>query len=265
MAPETRDLNARLQEVARALYGDRATLRLVDPAKLRLLTKNARFMKKATFEQLAQNVQQDGMLQSVPLCHGVRPGSIDRLKDDELEVLSGNHRVKSAIRAGLSQILVLVIPHQDREQKIARQLSHNALAGQDDKQLLAELWREMDDLQAKLYSGLDSETVAELEKVNFAAFNAAPIRTEKVVLWFLPEEVGDLEKLLDEAAEVVAADKAYLAPLASYRKLFDLLVKVKKLGNIKNTAVAFLWLIDQLGMLELEPPADEAEGTAPKA
>lgn len=67
-------LNARLGEVARLIYGDRATLRLVDPQKLRLLTKNARFMQKASFEQLVSNVQGDGMLSSVPLCHRIGGG-----------------------------------------------------------------------------------------------------------------------------------------------------------------------------------------------
>lgn len=231
-------LNERLAEISRALYGDRATFRVVDPKSLVLLKKNAHFMKKGTFDQLTANVKSDGMLASTPLCH--------ELPELRLEVLSGNHRVQTAIKAELSWIVVLVIPHQSTEQKIAKQLSHNALVGQDDKAILAELWSEMRDIQSKLYSGLDSQLVAELEKIKFTGFTAQQIRTEQIAVWFLPEEVAALEELLAEATKVTASKTVYAAPLEKYRTLFDALVKTKRSNNIKNTAVAFGYLIERL-------------------
>lgn len=249
-------LNERLTEISRAVYGEKAVFRIVDPKSLTLLKKNAHFMKKPVFDQLAANVRQDGMLASTALCH--------ELPDFSLEVLSGNHRVQAAIKAELAWIVVLVIPHQTQEQKIAVQLSHNALVGQDDKAILAELWKEMGDIQSKLYSGLDSALVAELEKIKFTGFTAQQVRTEQIALWFLPEEVEALEELLGEATKIVAAGEVYLAPLAKYKAMFDALVKTKRTNNIKNTAVAFGYLIDRLAEI-LAADAKAAEQTDDKS
>jgi ParB-like nuclease family protein len=232
-------LNDRLAEVARAIYGERVTLRVIDPASIRLLKRNARYLKKGTFDQLTANVREDGMLSSVPLCHTLVGGT--------LECVSGNHRVQAAVKAGLSRILVLVIPHElPKSQRISRQLSHNALSGQDDMTILAELWRDLESLEERLYAGLDSELVGELAKIAFQGFGAEPIRTEQMTLWFLPEEVEDVRALLEASERVAASGAVYLAPLARYEALWKALVKTKRVMGIKNTAVAFIVLIDRL-------------------
>jgi hypothetical protein len=233
------EMNQALAEIAAQVYGERATLQVVDPKSLRLLKKNARYFKKSVFDQLVANVAQDGMLSSVPLCH--------RLEDGSLEVVSGNHRVQAAVKANLDRILVIVIPKTlDGGDLVARQLSHNALVGQDDKQILAELWRDIGDLEHRLYSGLDSELIAELEKIAFSGFTPEQIRTEQISLWFLPEEVEHIDALIARCQEVVSTGPVYMAPLSRFEKLFNALVAVKKAQNLKNTAVALMLLIDRL-------------------
>jgi hypothetical protein len=265
-------LNGRLAEISLALYEGRATLRIVDPKSIVLLKRNARYMKKAMFEQLTKNIGDDGMLSSVPLCHEKQNG-----EEPELECLSGNHRIQAAVKAGLTRVLVLVIANQDQDGKIARQLSHNALVGEDDRQILADLWRDLSDIRSKLYSGLDSKLIAELEKIRFTGFTAQPLRTEQIALWFLPEEVQSIDELLGESLKVAAADATYIAPLAKYALLFDSLVRTKTKHNIKNTAVAFMWLIDRMaevlmeiegkrvGSIESDASADQAEEGAASA
>lgn len=252
---EVPGLNERLQEISRMIYGERAQLRIVSPESLKLLGKNARFMKKPTFDQLVQNVAKDKMLSSVPL--------VEEHGDGTLEVVSGNHRIKSAIAAGLKEVLVLVVPHVDNPTKVARQLSHNAIAGEDDPQILAELWKELNALESKLYSGLDSELVKQLEDMKFAGFNAEQVRTEKIVLWLLPEEVTDIEALSSDWADFAGAKGVYLGPLSRYQILFDALVKVKKFANVKNTAIAFMAILDRLA--ELGEPKQEAFAEPEKA
>lgn len=237
------DLPDRLKEISKLIYGDKAELRMVDPRSVQLLKTNARFMKKPMFDQLQANVQKDGMLSSVPLMH--------EYPDGHLEVISGNHRVKAAIKAELGAILALVLPYQETSEKIAKQISHNSIAGEDDKQVLLQLWKEIEDIEMKIYSGLDSETVAELEKIDFSGFTAEQIRSKKLVFWFLPEEVDDFDQLLDESMDIASSDEVYMAAIGSYQKIFDSLVQVKKFRNIKNSAVALLWLIDQMpGIVE---------------
>lgn len=249
--------NQMLEQVSPMIFGEDLRLQVVDPRSIKLLSKNARYMAKPVFDQLSKNVGGDGNLESTPLCH--------TLSDGSLEVLSGNHRVQAAIEAGLQKVLVLVIPQElPASQKVAKQLSHNAIAGEDDKQILASLWKDISSIEDKLYSGLDSRMVEELEKINFSAFSAVQIRSEKIVLWFLPEEVEDFDQLLDQDADVFTANEVYTAALAKYQDLFDMLVKVKRVRNIKNTAVAMMWLIDQLKEHvadKIDPPVEDDQET----
>lgn len=99
---------------------------------------------------MRDNIASDKRLSSVPLCY--------RHEDGRLEVLSGNHRVKASIEAKIPVILVLVITETlDQSRRIAIQLSHNALVGEDDQSILANLWSKIETVKDKLYSGLDSE------------------------------------------------------------------------------------------------------------
>ena len=242
------EINDRLKELVQSLYGDRMQLRIVDPKELRLLKKNPRYMPKTMFDQLTKNIRRDGQLESVPLCH--------TLADQKLEVLSGNHRVQAAVEAGVPAILVLVITRELRRgEKIAKQLSHNAIAGQDDQQLLAELWDSIDDIEEKLYSGLDSVKLGELTKVNFSGFGAETVPTEAITLWFIPSEVERIDALVERLSEFTGSKTVYLAPIEKYNKLFDLITEKKRRDNIKNTAVAFMALIDEL--------AEHMQKTAP--
>ena len=140
--------NDTLSRISKALYGDALTLAVMDPKDISLLKKNARILKKDVFQQLTA----DKRLSSVPLCH--------RLSDGRVEVLSGNHRVQASVEAGIERILVMIIEEDlTRSQAVAIQLSHNALVGEDDPALLAELWAEIEDIAAKTYAGLASDLV----------------------------------------------------------------------------------------------------------
>jgi hypothetical protein len=119
-------------------------------------------MKAEQFQALVENVKQDGNLSSLPLCY--------REKDGNLRGLSGNHRVMAARQAGVEQVLVMVVgDEKDADERLAIQLSHNAIAGQDDLVILKELWEAITDVQAKVYAGLDSDTVKALQGIQFAA------------------------------------------------------------------------------------------------
>ncbi len=83
------------------LQGQPYRLDYVDPSDIRLLDKNARYMEQEMFQNLVENVKQDGGLSSLPLCY--------REEDDSLLVLSGNHRVQAAVHAGIGRIMILVV------------------------------------------------------------------------------------------------------------------------------------------------------------
>jgi hypothetical protein len=228
-------------------------LELAAPGDLKLLEKNARYMKAEQFQALVENVKQDGNLSSLPLCY--------REKDGKLRVLSGNHRVMAARQAGVEQVLVMVVAQEkDADEKMAIQLSHNAIAGQDDLVILKELWEAITDVQAKVYAGLDSDTVKALQGIQFAAISEQRLQYKLVNFMFLPEEIEDLDELLKEIAVAFASDVVYLAHLNTYAAFFELIVQIKKRCMIKNSAAAFLKLLE-LARVGLEQV--KKEGTLP--
>jgi hypothetical protein len=169
-------------------------------------------------------------------------------------VLSGNHRVRAAIAAGVEQTLVLVAREEKtQDERLAIQLSHNAITGQDDLAILKGLWESIQDVQSKLYAGLDSETIKSLEGIKFAAIAEQRLQYKIANFMFLPEELEDLDALLKETAIAFAADTVYLANLKTYDAFFDLVVRVKKRCQIKNSAAAFLKLMElaQIGLEQL--------------
>ena len=91
-------INSKLAEVNRLISPYQ--LAWVDPVEdCELLDHNARYMTKEQLGRLAENVKGDGFLSQLPFCIKQNSG--------KFKVLSGNHRVKSAIKAGLPRILIL--------------------------------------------------------------------------------------------------------------------------------------------------------------
>ena len=136
-------------EPARILeLGNGLELWKVHPSSLREQDVNARSMPKAMFERLAQTIARDKRLESLPLCAKTERG---------LEIISGHHRVRAATAAGISEMFVLVdATGLTRSQIAAKQLAHNAIEGQDNEQLLAEIYRQIEDAESTRSSTLKS-------------------------------------------------------------------------------------------------------------
>ena len=238
MTPEEIESHNRfLDQMGSSLFGGKATLRIVAPKSLVLLGSNARYFKKEAFQQLVANIRKDERLSSVPLCR--------TMEDGRLEVLSGNHRVKGSIEAGVAWILVMVILEDLAEgERIAIQLSHNALVGLDDPTILADLWGRIQDIADKLYSGLSSDVVQELEKIKLTTFSTPQPCTKAVSFVFTTVEQEKMEDVLRELAMHVASGAVHLCPMEQFEAFFTLLQRVKRLKGVKNTSSAMAALIE---------------------
>lgn len=200
---------------------------------------NARYMRPETFHRLSANLKKDGVLESAPLVHPNGDGS--------LVVTSGNHRVVAAREAGLDHILVMVGEEGlDEGQRLAKQLSHNALVGEDDPQILVGLWSKLDTLEDRLYSGLDSEMMDELAGIDFAALSASRLRVEAVTLFFTNAEKALFDAFLDRLHEEATKGDVYLAPMEKYDAFWKLIVDAKADHRVKNTTTALMVLIDRI-------------------
>jgi hypothetical protein len=223
------DLNAHLQ-------GMPYRLDLVNPREIILLEKNARYMTQEMFQNLVSNIKKDGGLSSLPLCY--------REKDGRLLALSGNHRVDAAVHVGLEEILILVIDKElTRQEQVAIQLSHNAIEGRDDPVILKELWDEIEVIDLKMYAGLDSELIKELERMEFTSIVEARPDFKHLMFLFLPEETEEIRKILSDVDLYFAGEENYILSRAHYEVVFNLLVEIKDQYNIINNPTAFMKIV----------------------
>ncbi|MGE4536306.1 MAG: ParB N-terminal domain-containing protein [Desulfovibrio sp.] len=226
-----------LDALARELFGDAATFRVADPATIRLRKENARYFKKDVFKQLVDNVKSDGMLSSMPLCYEPEPGV--------LEVLSGNHRVKAAVAAGIPRILVMVLLGELDESRLTSiQLSHNALVGLDDPQVLASLWAKIRETQDRLYAGLSSDALGEMEKVKLVTFSTPSLATRTMTFAFVDTDAAQVAEVLDALAALPKSATVHAAPLEMFDSFFASLQQAKVKADVKNSALAMTRLIE---------------------
>lgn len=230
--------NAELVAISQEMFGNGMILQVVVPSSLTLLKDNARFFKRETFRQLRDNIAADKRLSSVPLCY--------RYPDGKIEVLSGNHRVQASIEAGISHILVLVITEElDKSRRIAIQLSHNALVGEDDQSILANLWAQIDSVQDKLYSGLDSEALKELGDVELVNFSTPQVPAHMVTFMFTDGEKEQLSEILDMLTDSAQkSSSVHVCPSRQYEDFIKLIGDVKNAEKIRDSSLAMTRLME---------------------
>lgn len=204
----------------------------INPREIKLLETNARYMKHEEFNRLVDNVRKDGKLTSTPfLCKD---------KDGRWLCLSGNHRTRAAIEVGLETITCLATDDElNGEQKIAIQLSHNAITGQDDPATLKALYEKILDTNLKKYSGLDDKTLDLLNKFSTISISEANLQFQTLSMVFLPNELEAARKVIDEAKDCAkSAHDVWLARMADYDKWLDAQETVSSAHNVKNVATA---------------------------
>lgn len=220
------ELNARL--VGRLPY----KLYMARAEEIDFLEKNARFMTKEQFASLTNNIKKDGGLTSIPLCYKQESG--------RLLVLSGNHRVKASIEAGTREFLVLLIDKKlTRQQQIAIQLSHNAIEGQDDEQILKELWQQIDDLEASIYSGLSTELIEKLNSIDFVTISEQRVLFKDITFLFLPEEIEELQAICEGIIESAKGKQIFVGRISEYNDILQGMIESKANQKIINNTLAF--------------------------
>ncbi|WP_262387169.1 ParB/Srx family N-terminal domain-containing protein [Streptomyces sp. TRM49041] len=237
-----------------------------DPRDLTLLDVNARFMRHEQFQRLVANIREDGSLTSTPLVW-------NDAETGRRIVLSGNHRTKAAIEAGLERIFWLEITEPlPRQRQIALQLSHNAIAGEDDPATLKALYEELEDVSMRLYSGLDDKTLELLDEVTVHSLAEANLDFATVQIVFLPDEKEAAEKALESARKAASADARWLARIDQYEAVLDALDTTKGAHNIGNVAAAFAIILAVFerhlgelaeGWYDPDEPAAKRKGHAP--
>lgn len=226
-----------MEDQIRGLLDNGYNLAEVDVENFEFLEKNARYMTNYMFNNLVENIKKDGTLTSVPLCykHG-----------DKYKILSGNHRVKAAIEAGLTKLLVMYTEKPlSRAEQVAIALSHNAIEGKDDIVLLKELWAEVDSVDLKKYAGLDDKALWEMEKTTLSTLSEFRLDYRAQTFLFLPEEVDRLKSVFDKALSHVHKEKVvYANRLQDFDRFIEAQSKVQHTYDVKNAATVLMLMLD---------------------
>lgn len=198
-------------------------------------------MSSATFERLVANIKRRGELESLPYCARV---------EGKVEIVSGHHRVRAARAAGLTEITVLIDESGlTRSAITAKQLAHNALAGEDDAEVLRRLLAGITDPDDLLETGLPVPTLTDESTVPPLLQPHVDLSWRTVTLLFLPDQYEDFTALLKavdgrpDLAGAVPGDQfeAFLqaaAAFARHRNVRNLGSTIALLTAIARRAVA---------------------------
>lgn len=215
---------------------------------------NARVMNNEKFDRLAQNIKQDGVLESLPLCYlKTNPAG-----NQEFFLISGHHRTRAARKAGVLNIHALVYEREmSRDEVISKQLSHNSLNGYDDKEVLGRLYNEIVEISFKISSGITDLDI----KIDSTGVQIDDIKIELnyelINILFLPKQVQHMEKILktiEPEARVFIADKEEFDAFAEQART------IVKRDNIINMSAIFVRMLEIIEKYHKDvPPAEKKD------
>jgi len=208
------------------------------------LEKNARYMNASQQQRLNDNIAADGVMTSLPLVW-LQHDDVTETPNEPAAylILSGNHRTRGAIAAGLDDAQFIIIDqYLSPSRRIEIQLAHNAIGGQDDIGILGELYSGLD-LDGKLYSGLTDDVFGGFDDLDLKGLSVGQPQMKEVVINFLEDDHGTFHELLlriEKKANVMF----HTAHLDQFDRFFDGIVRAKDVCNVSNSAMAILALLE---------------------
>jgi hypothetical protein len=200
-----------------------------------MLARNARYMTKEQQDKLTTNIKHDGFLSQLPF--GIKQ------KDGKYKIISGNHRIKSAIKANLEKILILYgdVEDFDEKRQLAIQISHNAIAGQDDLIILKSLYLDLDDLFLKQYSGIDEKLLFDCKSLDLSAISENELALYSLTFMFCEANRERVEHLLEALEQKVGLEgESTNLIIGDPDRFISIMSKIQKQFGIKNRSTALL-------------------------
>lgn len=203
---------------------------------------NAQVMDDRKMKILTSNIKERGALESLPYIY----------KDgDTFRIISGHHRVRAANDAGMKTIFALVETNQLTQSQItSKQIAHNELVGEADREILAQLIKQMNDVDDIIASGLPDEllntVMAESQTINIPQLT---FDWRIINLTFLPNQVENFDtlvRMIDSKAEEVG-----IVDRSLYENFCNALSKVGKLKKVTSMSTVVAMLTD-IALKEIE-------------
>ena len=186
---------------------------------------NAQEMTEADFNRLVQNLKRDGVLTSAPLL-------MDQAGKSKKMCISGHHRIKAAVKAGIEGAIALVSEELDESTRVRIQLTHNDIHGDPNMDIVALLMQQLSEFDITLVD--TSEIAGLVQEANEVNVNVPQFRYVNVCLI---EE--SREKLVDLVMHLEKEDaENWLITKPEYESLKDLLTYAFEKG-FKTPGQAF--------------------------
>ncbi|QNT94923.1 hypothetical protein HEP81_04651 [Streptomyces griseofuscus] len=234
--------------------GEDLFIRWVDVASLREQDINAQVMQPRHFERLTGNIRKRGMVESLPYCH--QPGGTG-----PIEVISGHHRSRAARAAGLQQIPAIIDTRtMRRSEVIAKQIAHNELHGDPDKDVLAQLVSMIDNVDDLIATGLDENQLPTVEPDDTKlAIPHGEFDWRSATLMFLPHQMEDFKDAITAIAN--GTDLVGAAPVEMFEDFAAAVYAFGRCKDVRNFTTMIALLTD-IARREVEQAAKEAEEAA---
>lgn len=195
---------------------------------------NAQIMNDADFKRLVKSIQKDGCLTSSIL--------VMEQEGRKFMCISGHHRLKASIKAGLKTAPCIIIPEVDESTRIRLQLTHNDIHGNPDENIVSILQRKLNGFDIELVDWNESKTVDfEVENIDFEVFKYVSICLKPKSFDELIDFIGcqasnaDEKYFIDfedyskmEEALTLAFKNGYKTPGKAFRKFIDIALKHKE-------------------------------------
>lgn len=200
----------------------------VNIEELREQDLNARVMNADMFNRLASNIKKDNRLESLPFVAETGNG---------LEIVSGHHRVRACRTAGVTDIFVILDDTGlDRDSIRAKQLAHNSLQGEDNKQIVREIFEMIEDAEKKLEAYISPELNDELDKLAIKDI-VFDVDIKTILVTFLSYELDTFERCAKKLNE--SYSELYVADIENIKLFTECVKRVNKEYDIRamNTAL----------------------------
>ena len=213
---------------------------------------NAQVMDDRKMKILTSNIKERGALESLPYIY----------KDGEtFRIISGHHRVRAANDAGFKSIYALVETNTLTQSQItSKQIAHNELVGEADKEILSELIKQMNSVDDMIASGLPDEllnsVLADNQTINIPQLT---FDWRIINLTFLPNQVQNfdtLAKMVDTKAEEIG-----IVDRSLYDGFCNALSKFGKLKKVTSMSTVVAMLTD-IALREVEKCQQEDQANS---
>jgi hypothetical protein len=127
-------------------------------------------------------------------------------------MISGHHRLRAAMAAGMDHILVYLYDELPEDRVYSKQLAHNQIFGTSDAELIKRVWDRIEDVQAKFEAFVDPRDLDVPDPVSFTQVDVDLDALSKTILvTFLNTQYTDWSAIIEEILPSGDIDEMYLA------------------------------------------------------